>query len=180
MSGIRTIEDVRDRCRVDDITGCWIWAGAYTRAKASGKTPMSKGFALPVTWYPALQRNVGVWRVVLHLRGVELTPKIFGWTTCRVVGCCAPDHVVHGTQAEMGAAIAGDGIRKGLAVYAVASRLPRKTHTAPEVRAQVLESEESGRAVAQRLGISTSTVSRLRRRQTYQPASPASVFGWRG
>jgi hypothetical protein len=26
MSGIRTLEDLRQRCRIDDETGCWVWA----------------------------------------------------------------------------------------------------------------------------------------------------------
>jgi len=31
MNGVRTIEDLRLRCVVDEITGCWLWRGAFTQ-----------------------------------------------------------------------------------------------------------------------------------------------------
>ena len=42
LGGIRSVDDIKDRCRVDDVTGCWIWAGALVHGKA------------PRVWVPGL------------------------------------------------------------------------------------------------------------------------------
>lgn len=159
MNGIRTLEDLRDRCRVDESTGCWIWSGAMSK-NASGKTP--------VTWYPPLARTVTVIRAVWHLRGVEMSPREVGWVSCFQEGCCSPDHGRYGTRVQLGAAISANGHRKGASAYRIGARKPRRTHLPHHKRAAVLSSTESGTVLAGRLEISESAVSRLRRGVSYR------------
>lgn len=168
MNGILTIEDIRERCVIDEDTGCWIWRRAVTQGS---------GGVTPVTHLPALRRVVTVMRAVLHLQGVELSSAICAWSTCRVERCCAPAHILHGTKAEYGRAIKASGRYKGLTAYRIGSRKHRKNHTPPEIRSAIMQSTETGRVVAVRLGVSESTVSRIRLGKVFNPL--ASVFARR-
>ncbi len=151
MAGIRTLDDVRDRCRIDDITGCWIWGGAVAEGS-------------PVTYLPAAGRKVSVMRAVAYLRTGAF--PACAWRTCSTPLCCRC--VAFGTVAEHGAWIAATGQRRGLLSYSLGGRKPRRNHLPPHVRREILASTETGEAVALRLGVSHSAVCRLRRGETHQ------------
>ena len=79
MSGIRTLDDLKARCVVDDITGCWHWKGGTSRG-------------LPSMRFPALGCTVGPGPVLRELLPSKkrLGPRL--WRCCESRDCCAPDH----------------------------------------------------------------------------------------
>jgi hypothetical protein len=155
---MRTIEDVRGACRIDDITGCWVWTGAVDRGQP-------KIYAPDWTAHNGAMKTQTGQRAVWHMGNQHAIPKRWRvYSTCRTVCCLNPEHLKVGSQKEWGRDSARWGFLKDDVRVRVRNRRTGRSRSelTPETYAEVLASSEKGVVIAKRLGISDSTVSKAR------------------
>lgn len=171
--GIWTLADLRERCYVDDGTGCWHWRMSKTK---DGKPRVH----LPLKGEP--RANMLGRRAALFLSTGELLPsnfRVWAAAMCHSNDCCNPAHCVSGTAKQWGAWARESGMLKTPAKQAAAARQARKNrHLNDEQVAMVLASEGPGKEVAAKFGVSRQLVSDLRLGKRYRVVCN-SVFGQR-
>lgn len=169
------LERIRDRCRIDSETGCWHWTGAMSADRTKTK-------AIPVMWHAEKTRSV--LRVVYEASGRRLAGTSIVWRSCNCGDCVNPEHLLAGSRAMWGEWRSRNGhaamTPDQKAANTARARAKSTVILSPERASYIRTSEASGRAVAAELGVSASTVSRVRRGQAWQElAQGASVFSWR-
>jgi hypothetical protein len=165
LGGIRTIDDIKDRCKVDDITGCWIWAGAMKNTAPRVWLPGIGAASMPM----ALQ-------VVLH--GTKPTAKRMLIPTCGRVDCANPAHRKWGSKAQMFRGLMAEMAPEHRARMTLGKRSASKVCT-PQIAADVCASTEPAQQIADRLGVHVTHVYRIKRGDAWQPQLAASsVFTW--
>jgi hypothetical protein len=179
LGGIRTLEDLRIRCAVDDDTGCWHWR-------------LSKCDGVPkvhVT-HPALPRPGHIMRgrraALLLARGRDLPAGHVAYARlqCTSKDCVNPAHCQSGDRDAHGVYLTKSGRVKGLLSKAKASRAmwdKRGRKVTPEVRAHILASEASTYALAKELNLSQFAVWSVRQKGAVHTPhlAQASAFTWR-
>jgi hypothetical protein len=125
------------------VDGCWLWTAAVS---ADGYGKITKGRYAHRVSYELAEGPIPAGQCVCH--------------TCDVRICVNPAHLFLGTRTENNA----DMFRKKR--NAVGTRHPRAKITEDDVRAIRASSEHNGAAAA-RYGISDSSVSRIRLRQSW-------------
>jgi hypothetical protein len=153
MAGIRSIEDIRLRCVINDETGCWLWPGSMNNS------------GTPITWFPPLQAAVTIGIAICFFktghrpeRGTMWLPK------CGNQLCANPAHRFVGN-----ASVRTSGKRTPLHNAKIALSNRKNARLTEEIAAEIRASEEAGCRVAKRYGISASHVSRIRRGQNWRP-----------
>ena len=87
--GIRTWDDLRDRCKIDDDTLCWIWQGGR---QSNGQ---------PSMWIPALRKSSVMSVLVAYLKTGQPPVKGRVWyARCGRPDCCNPQHRSLGTKSD--------------------------------------------------------------------------------
>lgn len=154
------LKDIKARCRIDG--DCWLWTGA-----------LSKGW--PRIWAPdytlhggALSTQTGR-RAAWHLKTGQPIPsgwRVFG--TCTARNCVNPAHMVCEPVADQGAKVAASGRLKGVITRITANRATgrKRSHLSPELIETIRLSNETGLALERKLGVSRSSISRVRTRKT--------------
>lgn len=164
--GVYTVADLLDRCRVDEVTGCW-HLGAVPRSTHTIRCPQ-------------LGRNVGLGVLVCVLRtGKAPAPGVVWHTTCGTRNCANPAHRRAGNrQSQMLAA----QVRPSVETVARIARTKRaRSALSDEQVAEIRRSTDRCADLAERYGISLTYVSHIRRgRSRRELAVPASVFSWGG
>lgn len=176
LGGIRTLEALRVRCVCDPDTRCWHWRGAFQRS--AGRA------AEPRVWLAAENKTTTIMRAAWQLhKGEPIPAGKTVWRRCRSADCGNPAHLMVGTKAEWGAWVERKGYMRGRPERAAINRRIKlesgQARLTMELAQWVRESQQTGRAVAQALGVSAQVVSRVRTGQHYAPAMVASVFSWR-
>lgn len=171
LGGIRTVEDLRQRCRVDDDTGCWHWG-------------LSKGDDGRI-WchfrHDGKQIKTTGRRAALLLAGKTIAPKhvVFPTRACTSDDCVNPEHCRSSTRANHGQYMRATGRAKTPAKSASARALAhaRRKLTWDQVH-EIRASDETQAALALRFGVSQFCIwSIVSGRSWKQPAS--SVFTFR-
>ena len=155
---MRTIEEVKGFCRVDDITGCWVWAGAIDRG-------VPKIYAPDWSAHNGAMKTQTGQRAVWHITNRRFIPK--GWrvySTCRTACCLNPQHLKAASNAQWGRDRAATGELKGnIKVRTHVRKLGQaRSELTHETYIEVMTSTEKGVDIAKRLGITESTVSKAR------------------
>lgn len=152
----RTLNDIRDRCRLVD--GHWFWAGAK-----DGGSP--KILAPDYTNHGGGMSSQHGRRAVWHVMHKKPIPQ--GWrvfSTCREKGCLNPDHIACEPTAERGRKVAESGHLRGdmrrIVVTRTASQ--KRSNLNPELIEIIRTSPKRGREVARELGLREQTVSKVR------------------
>jgi len=170
LDGIRTVDDVRERCVVDHDTGCW-----HLRGGRGGK-PMVPG------------RPQKIW---IHGRGCISAPKAV-WEldhgkpmpkgrravrTCDSFDCVKPAHIRAMTHSDAQRRIIGGWHDMTPARQAQLVRIchMRRRFT-PEQVAEMRHSTETAVALARKFGCRAEQVRDVRNRKTYRDPV-ASVWG---
>lgn len=109
--GVRTLQDLKDRCRVDTETGCWLWSMATMTSGSSivpvVHLPRDGGDRSKHTTTPAARE---AWK----LAGKPLERGQVVWRhVCSVGLCINPAHCRAGTRTEMLAGVAATGRNRG-------------------------------------------------------------------
>lgn len=166
---MKTIEEIRGRCVITD-DGHWLWDGAL---RPDGR---------PNIWAPdhasgKMATQCGP-RAVWHC--ITGRPIKEGWRaygTCDEKACCNPDHVACTTETAYGKWVASTGAFKGQTNRILANRASSRARSklSPALITEIQISNETGRALALRLGLQETLVSRARRGQV-KVFQSANVF----
>lgn len=152
---MKTIDQIKDRCRVDEFTGCWNWAGAMGQGK------------YPRIWQTegGEERSMPGRRAAWLALGRELPSGWRVYGTCDSLVCVNPAHMKAGLTAEFGAHTRATGKQKGNINRIKANRMTGRKRAAlqPEQVAEVITSNETGLALAASHGVSMQTISKYRR-----------------
>lgn len=175
MNGIRTIEDLKDRCHVDPDTACWHWRLCI--AQGVPKVTMT------INGKKAVRH--GRRAAFILSRGVE-PPKghrVWAIPQCKSRDCVNPVHVKSGTRDEFGADKAKSGAWKNLPSKVRAARdNARKAQgkLSLEIAREVRASDESASEWAARLGCDCKTIYAIRggKRWKENTLQQADVFSW--
>lgn len=165
LGGIRSLEDIRQRCVVEDGTGCWLWKGAV-----AGTTPSMR--------IAALEASVGAGvAICFFTTGRRPEHGVVWHRTCTTQLCVCPAHRQAGTRKTQMAFQEGIAIRPAHRARIAATKRARSRLTV-ELVEHIRSSEATGIAVAREVGISVSHACRIRRREAWH-RTDGSVFGWR-
>lgn len=161
LGGIRTVEDLRQRCCIDDDTGCWHWGGATSNG-------------LPIMRIPALGRSTTSGAAICMLvTGKTPAPGVFWYRRCQSRDCVNPDHRVIGNKSRtMKARKFKHSAQTKAALSLSRRRVPE------EVIEAIRTSDDSPQEAAERHGVHLSYVYRVRRGESRRPVV-SSVFQWR-
>jgi hypothetical protein len=163
MTGIRTIEDIRDRCVLDEDTGCWMWAGAMINARMS--TP-----SLRLTRSAWADLGVGKTtksglRAAWLLAGKRLPDGHIVWRSCCNSKCINPAHLRAGDRDAFGRHVARNGIAAADPSRRARLMLISAPRTIPPEVIRAIESDiQAGRSrneIRDAHGVSLSMVSRV-------------------
>lgn len=171
LTGVRTLDDLKARCWVDETSGCWHWRMATSEGAAK-------------VYLPGLKRVCTGLFAAATLSGRKINSGQMAYSTCTTPFCLCPAHTKVGTWKQWGAWKAATGSWKAKPQRIAAcqktarSKLSKLT---PELVQEIRASEETGRAIAKRMGVSEQLVSKIRTGKTWRDAAvPASsVFTWR-
>jgi hypothetical protein len=162
--GVRTFADLKDRSRVDDETGCWMWAGATDGEAGNARV-----------WLSELQRVVRMSTAIFWLQfgelptgGVRMVPR------CGRANCGNPAHRVGGDASAM--------FRAVLPVSRPIARggRARAPQYSPELAAQIRTSEKPAADWARELGLGKTLVAKVKRGEAWlDSARNSSAFTWR-
>lgn len=175
VQGIRTLEDLRNRCVIQDDTGCWLFQSVRRSVKNWGIN----------VWLPSLQRTETLPRAAWILAGKPMG-KDRDWTvwrTCLNSECGNPAHLKGGPRRAYGRWVEGVGYLRGdPRRSAINKRNKLASGTAritQELADWVRESGQSGAAIAHALDVSPHCISRVRTGKTWtHTVQGASVFSW--
>lgn len=175
LGGIRTIEDLKLRCVVDEITGCWRW----TLARTDGAPKVH--FVAPDGSGRRCDKGP---RAALFLsRGTPVKAGHVAWANCGEADCVNPQHARSGTKTEWGAWLSRSGKVKNLASKCAGSRKAwdkRGRKITPEILAYIVRSDKSDAKLSAELGISGFAIWSARTRRSHvETMQGSSVFAWR-
>jgi hypothetical protein len=168
-----TLEDVRQRCYIDEITGCWHWRGAFSAGRPRIYVVNPKRDR---------KETMDGMRAVMTLKTGKALPrgKVAYRIRCECDDCVNPEHAKIGTKAEQGEfqartkQLRGDPLRSAVNK---ANSGRRQFKVTPEIALALLGSSEPGCVLAKRYGLCESTVSRYKRGLVRVPVVPAaSIF----
>lgn len=156
---MKTIEEIQGRCRITP-EGHWLWAGSLRHdGRANIWAPDYTRGGMSVQSGP---------RAVTHCSTLRPIPA--GWRcygTCDEPACCNPEHVTCTTEVAFGRWLKKAGKFKGKTTRILANRAIGRARSklTPELIAEIQASSETGRALAARLSVGTTLVSKVRRGQ---------------
>lgn len=181
QDGVRTLEDIRARCVIDDETGCWLWRGAFSIKRG--------GHATPRVWLAKDRRSEVAGRAAWLLSGRKLKPGAVVWrSVCTDTRCINPEHAKAGTRTQMHAAMVADGRMRGNPRRAAINAQNFRVQLLPVEKVRQAEAMFAAGAmqktVRAELGICAGVAARIRKglhpncaaAQRVVPA--ASVFVW--
>lgn len=165
LGGVRKLEDLRNRCAIDDETGCWHWRLAVATSRG-GMVPMVHLAAgvLPGVDRPATAPAA---RAAWLLSGRRLAPgHVVYRHLCEAKRCINPEHCAAGTRPQALAAVAATGRNRGKPERAVITAKARRSLVKPAevVRQaeQMFAAGEMQKVVRAQLGLSQKTAAAIR------------------
>lgn len=163
-----TLEDIKGRCHIDEITECWVWRGA-TSDKIGGSALIPRVYGPNFTRDPTGNTktvqtgNRAVWHALTG-KPIPAGYRVFKRVICTNSLCLNPDHLRCGTAKQWGQSMATKGTWKGQAARISANRAIGRSLSVitDEIAAEIRNSDETGLAISKRIGISESVISRTR------------------
>lgn len=172
LDGIASLEDLRQRCVIDDETGCWHLRTARGKALPRGERH--------VLWLHGIGHATATRAAWLLSRpGQTLRAGWICFRRCESYDCVAPEHISAAGRKAWGKHMSASGKSSTPAKLAAVARLPKVFQKlTPELKAWLLESSQSGSEAAHALGITQGRANAIRavhrKAQAARPA--ASVF----
>lgn len=166
------LQQIKDRCRVDDLTGCWLWTGAmsegkYPRVHAMDHTAGAKRVQTGprAAWQAATGKAIPPGHRVYHKH-------------CAAPACLNPAHLACGPTADWGAHLAATDAWKGQAARIQANRATgrKRSSVTPELALAFMASNQTGTALAIEHGIKRSVISNARNGKLVSVLSVANPF----
>jgi hypothetical protein len=160
---MNTLDKIKGRCKIDDITGCWLWTGAMS------------GGRFPRIYAPKYGKNgakcttqTGARAVWQAKTGKAIPPgfRVFH-KGCTNDACVNPAHLDCGPTAAWGKQLQRTGAWADQPTRILANQAIGRARSAAsiEIAREICASSDTGLALAARYGISRSVVSKIRRGQ---------------
>ncbi len=170
LGGVRTLADLRDRCRINEISGCWHLLDSRRRR---------------ITYSPKLSPRIHVHQqgrriarsAAWELSGRQIHPGKFVFRCLRAWDCCNPDHLQCMAPSEGYALLAAHGLMTSVRKSMKARQLSRTrvgTKLTEELAQWARESTQTQTEAAHGLGVYQTRVSDVRRGKAW--ASPSGLF----
>lgn len=187
-NGIRTLQDIIDRCFLDEDTGCWIWRQAVDKRQGRrGQVPVAY-FAAGVVGEKACTMCTARAAWLLSGRALPEGHVVYR-AHCAEQRCVNPAHCTDLHRGDMRRECAASNREKGNPHRAAVNRVNAAKQTTPrEVVAEVerrLNAGEIQRSVAAAVGVDRSTVQKIAAGRHLFSAGrdlpmvrAASVFTW--
>lgn len=187
LGGIRSLDDVMARCRINDETGCWEWAGAMST------TSVPRAFVPPEVAERIgsnHKHDMTVMRLAWLLNGGKLEQGWRVWRSkCSCRTCVNPAHMKAGTVAQFGAELRRTGRMVGRPrKLAQLKQISMKRAAPAELireAERLLAEGMTSKAVGAQLGLNHNIMADVRaRRHVHSTTSAkaclplASVFSW--
>ena len=161
--------NIKDRCRVDEFTDCWIWTGATSPSNA-GKTRVPRVWATDYSADPTgatktIQTgNRAAWHATTR-KPIAPGHRVYRSSTCGNLLCVNPDHLSCGSFTDWGKAVAKRGTWKGSNTRIQANRAigRKRSHITAEMLHEINHSNDTGQALSVRLGVRATVISKARR-----------------
>lgn len=175
LGGIRSVECLRQRSRVDADTGCWHWGLAIVQSAPKVH------FLAPDTGLQVCMRGR---RAALYLLRGERPPAkhvAFAARHCPSADCVNPEHAVSGPRHAHGQWLRRTGVTVGLASKCAGARKgwAHRRKLTPEAVADIRSSTDSIKVLALRYGVSAYAVWSARIGKSHRPSmAGSSVFVW--
>ena len=163
--GIRTLEDLRGRCKIDDITGCWNWGMGCD------------GNGRPSVWMPDLHRRTSLGVAICWIKTGKLpAPGVVWHLTCRNMLCANPAHRKVGTRSTQ--MLAAKVTRTPLTRARISANRRGGSKLKPEQFEDIRSGGKLLREICEQHGISMSYASLIRSGKDRQPVSApgSSIF----
>lgn len=156
MTNHALLARIKGRCRIDDLTGCWLWSGA----KSSGK-PSIFALDLRANKMRAMSGSKAVWQAY---HGVPLPVGGVTYMRCWNSDCVRPEHAALAESREVLVAMQTErGIYKTPAKRAQALKMSAgRRKVTPDAEIRILTSDEPVKELARELGVSASCIFRWR------------------
>lgn len=162
--GIHTMDDLIERCRLDDFTGCLVWEGPVHRGSGA-------------VWIPQLGQARSVTSAFGLLNGEKLKAGQVWYAACGNVLCIA--HRKRGTNSDAMRAVRPTLDPQHRARITLAARKRFGKYNA-ELASEIRSSTDSHKAAAVRTGLNESTISKIRNGVMWvETTASSSVFNWR-
>jgi len=180
-SGVYDIDDLKERCEVDEDTGCWIWRLALSCNKDSGDACEPRVF-MPAGVMQARRTIMSGPRASWLLSGRKIKAGQLVWRTCMNNACLAPDHLQAGTKKQWGRWVAKLGVLRGNPDMVLANTRKGVQQAVPKEQVREIEARlaagEKQVKVAKDTHIHVTTIARIKHgRHCHQrPMRGASVF----
>jgi hypothetical protein len=174
LGGIRDLEDLRQRCRIDPDTGCWHWSLAMVQGYPKVH------FVAPDTGARVHHRGPRAAQYLAY--GHDLPPGHVAWRLpkCTARDCVNPGHVTSGPRQAHGALVRATGVLRGLPQTVAANTRIARTKLArltPEQVREIRGAEGTHAELGRRYGIAASQIGAIRRGEAWRDALPgANVF----
>lgn len=171
LGGVYELEDLRLRSHIEPECGCWRWGMRTNPAGTASVTIVIDG----------KKRDMNGRRAALLLAGVKPQPgqEAIALPHCPHTDCVNFAHSFFGSRKQRNEALAARGAWSDPSHYAAIAAHARSVRKLDdEQRLEVACSSEPGSVWAERLGVSESLISQIRRGERRTPV--ASVFEWRG
>jgi hypothetical protein len=175
LGGVRSVDRLRERCVIDDETGCWHW-----------KFGTSHGRPQLIISHPAVGEHIrmsGARAAWVLSNGRTVPEGQIVRLRCRSLDCCNPEHTKATTRTEWGKHIAKVGANKcdPLRRAQITRDAQARSKLNREIVSEIRASDRPAREEAARHGIAMSTVTAIRRRTRWKDALTASsVFNLAG
>jgi hypothetical protein len=170
--GIRTLQELEDRCEIDDFTGCWHFLDFRGKRFTGKKVHIWDAFnqtAVSVVSY--------AWR--LANPGKEIPSGMVAYRTCSCFDCANPEHIRIGNKAENGAAIRANGSGRTIVKINTAIKNGRKRSKLSQAdRDAICTNGKSNKENAKKYGISLSYACAIRASVATKSSPFAQLFNF--
>jgi len=169
---IADLELLRERCRIDAETGCWIWVGAYSGGAARVY------FLDPISG--EARAGTGTRAAWLLSGGKIPEGNVVYRSRCSNNSCVNPAHMGCGKRSDWAKAAMSHGVFESNPARAAINT--RNSRSRPETiglekARQIRMSEGLNIEIAKAFGVSPQTVSKIRRGEAYREhVAAASIF----
>jgi hypothetical protein len=165
MKGVESFKDLKDRCRIDDITGCWVWA-------------QSVYLGLAKFWYAPARRTMSITNVMRYLMPTQPPQGQHWYAACGNVLCCNPAHRKLGTLSTLMKTVSPTRRSPSTVAKIGKTKRARSPHYTPEKAKAIRESTETSRVLGERYGLSKTMICRIRLGNRWADQG-SSAFTWR-
>jgi hypothetical protein len=171
LGGVQSVEDLRKRCRIDEVTGCWHWGLA--RDKSTGGA-----FVWVRTQEGTKRKMRGRRAAVLLSSGKDLQPGHVAYPRlfCKSDDCCNPDHSRSGSRKQWGEYLTATGQAKSPAKTASNRAIVRSklAKLSIEIAREIRLSPESTYALARKYGVAQSCIWSIKQGKAWKEHLPGS------